>query len=378
MTEYTNTPIRVLMLTTILNRGGLESMVMNYYRHIDRSKVQFDFIVHREVRGAFEDEIISLGGKIYRMMPIRPQTFGKYERQISDFFDEHPEYKIIHGHISELGYFFYKEAAKRHLPVIIGHAHMSDVPRDLKWIMRNIFKYRMRKYLTHYFTCGQAAAEWLFGKKLAKTAITQRNAIDTHHFSFQDIIRKRLRNELGITNDTFVICHVGSFQWVKNHTFLLDVYHAIHKRNPNSILLLIGDGELRKDIEKKSRELQIDKHVKFLGVRNDVNYLLQASDLLLFPSLFEGLPVTLIEAQCTGIPCLISDGIPKEVILTDLVASKSLRDSADSWAKEALRIQERIVDRTSYPTIIKEKGYDIQKNAEWLQNFYINSLKCQP
>lgn len=377
MTEATNTPIRVLMLTTILNRGGLESMVMNYYRHIDRSKVQFDFVVHREQKGAFEDEIIALGGKIYRMMPIRPLTFGKYKKQIAQFLDEHPKYQIIHGHLSELGYFFYKEAAKRQIPVIIAHAHRSKMPLDLKWIMRTLFKYRMRRYLTHYFTCGQEAAVWLYGKNKAKLAITQRNAIETLSFSFHEKNRKRTREEMAIEESTFVVSHVGSFQLSKNHTFLIDVFESLHKQFSNSILILIGDGELRKDIEKKCKELHIEQSVRFLGVRSDVSDLLQASDLLLFPSLFEGLPVTLIEAQCTGIPCLISDCIPEEVILTDLMTSLSLKDPAESWAKEALRIKERIVDRASYPTIIKEKGYDIQKNAEWLQNFYINSLKCQ-
>ncbi len=377
MTEATNTPIRVLMLTTILNRGGLESMVMNYYRHIDRSKVQFDFVVHREQKGAFEDEIIALGGKIYRMMPIRPLTFGKYKKQIAQFLDAHPEYQIIHGHLSELGYFFYKEAAKRNIPIIIGHAHMSDVPKDSKWIFRTFFKYRMRRYLTLHFTCGQKAAEWLFGKGDAKTAIIQRNAIDTNSFLFDETNHKKKRKELSIGENDFVICHVGSFQKVKNHTFLIDVFESIHKQFPNSILLLIGDGELRKIIEKKCQEKDIEQSVKFLGVRSDVSDLLQASDLLIFPSLFEGLPVTLIEAQCTGIPCLISDGIPQEAVLTDLVTSKSLKDSAVSWAEEALQLREKNIDRAIYPAIIKEKGYDIQKNAEWLQNFYISSIQCQ-
>lgn len=370
-------PIRVLMLTTILNRGGLESMVMNYYRHIDRSKVQFDFVVHRKEKGAFEDEILSLGGKIYRMMPIRPLTFWKYQKQIADFFDAHPEYQIIHGHISELGYFFYKEAAKRHIPVIIGHAHMSKVPVDMKWIIRNVFKRRMRPYLTHRFTCGQAAAEWLFGKIGAQSAITQRNAIDTAGFLFHGDNRASKRGELGIEQDTFVVCHVGSFQRVKNQTFLIDVFYAIQKRMPDSILLLIGDGKLKSDMERKCQRMGLQGNVRFLGTRSDVSHLLQASDLLVFPSLFEGLPVTLIEAQCTGIPCLISDCIPQEAILTDLVTAKSLQDNADSWADMALQLKDKMIHRTKYPSVIKERGYDIQKNAEWLQKFYISSLSCR-
>lgn len=151
-------PIRILMLFTIMNRGGAETMVMNYYRHIDRNRVQFDFMVHRQERGAYDDEIEAMGGKIYRMIPLHPFTFNTYRKQISDFFDQHPEYRIIHGHCSESGYFVYREAAGRRVPVIIAHAHNAHALFDTKWLFRTYFKHAMRPYLTQGFTCGKEAA----------------------------------------------------------------------------------------------------------------------------------------------------------------------------------------------------------------------------
>ncbi len=350
-------------------------MVMNYYRHIDRSKVQFDFVVHREERGAFEDEITAMGGRIFRMIPLRPYSIPKYKKQISDFFDTHHDYRIIHGQCSESGYFFYKEASKRGIPVIIAHAHSSHVKFDLKLIFRTWMKYKMRPYLTHYFTCGKEAAKWLFGEKRAEKAIIQPNAIDTIKYAFHQELRFSIRHDLGISDGTKVICHVGNFVKVKNHRFIIDIFNEFHKEHEDSILLLVGNGTLQKQIKDKTRRLGMFDSIKFLGVRNDVDMLLLAADAFLFPSTFEGLPVSLIEAQCTGLPCLISKNIPPEVVITDLVESLSLKEAEKTWANLLWEMAEKKHDRTNYPHIITEAGYDIQKNAAWLQDFYINAVK---
>ena len=365
-------PIRVLMLFTILNRGGAETMVMNYYRAIDRSKVQFDFVVHREEEGDYEEEIRSLGGKIYRMMPLRPHTFGKYERQISAFFDEHPEYRIIHGQCSESGYFFYKEAARRGIPVIIAHAHNSHVKFDLRWIVRTWMKHKMRPYLTHYFACGEEAAEWLFGKELAKKAIILKNAIDTRQYLFDEQLREKKREELGLAPEVLTICHIGRFDKVKNHCFILDIFEKLLKRRPTAQLLLIGDGDLREQTEKKATQKGISTQIHFLGVRRDVNELLQAADVLVFPSLFEGLGIAVVEAQCTGMPCIISDIIPNEVMITNLVEKVSLHESASTWAEKLIAATTRTFDRPAYAEKVASAGYDIKSNSRWLENFYLN------
>ena len=365
-------PVRVLMLFTILNRGGAETMVMNYYRAIDRSKVQFDFVVHREEEGDYEEEIRSMGGKISRMMPLRPHTFGKYEKQISSFFDAHPEYRIIHGQCSESGYFFYKEAAHRGIPVIIAHAHNSHVKLDLKWIVRTWMKHQMRPYLTHYFACGEEAAEWLFGKQLAKNAIILKNAINTLQYKFDEQLREKKRKELRLASSTLTICHIGRFDKVKNHSFILDIFEKLLKKRPDAHLLLIGDGVLRKQTENKAKEKGILAQVRFLGVRRDVNELLQAADVMVFPSLFEGLGIAVVEAQCTGMPCIISDIIPNEVMITNLVEKVSLRERASIWAEKLIAATTRTFDRPAYAEKVASAGYDINSNSLWLEKFYLN------
>ena len=364
-------PIRILMLFTILNRGGAETMVMNYYRHIDRTKVQFDFMVHRQERGAYDDEIEALGGRIYRMMPLHPFTFGKYQKQISAFFDAHPEYKIIHGHCSESGYFVYKEAHKRGIPVIIAHAHNSHAMFDTKWCFRTYFKHAMRKYITQIFTCGEESAYWLAGKKLGKQAILQRNAIDTRNYLFSVSNREAIRKELNIPSDVMVIGHIGRFNIQKNHSFLLDIFHQLVQQHPQAHLLLVGIGELKKEMEEKVQRWGLTEQVHFLGVRSDVPQLLQAMDVYLFPSFMEGLSVAMLEAQCAGLPCVVSDTIPREVEMTDLISFVSLKESPSVWATKILQKYRESNDREQYPEVIAQAGYDIHRNAEWLQNYYL-------
>lgn len=364
-------PVRVLMLFTILNRGGAETMVMNYYRHIDRTKVQFDFVVHREERGAYEDEIEQLGGRIFRMMPLRPWTIPHYKRQIRQFFDEHHEYRIIHGQCSESGYYFYKEASKRGVPVIIAHAHSSHVPFDLKLIIRTWLKYRMRPYLTDYFACGKEAAVWLFGKRLAEKAIILPNAIDTALFRFDENVRMHKRQELHIDAGTLTVCHVGSFGKAKNHPFIVRVFQRLHWQHPNSLLLLVGSGgDSELMVRRLVKEQGLEQSVRFLGTRNDVNELLIASDAFLFPSIHEGLPMSLLEAQCSGLPCIISDAIPQEACMTDLVTRLSLNNQPEQWTDAVIRQYSTHPDRTAYAHKITTAGYDIKQNAQWLQDFY--------
>ena len=362
------------MLFTILNRGGAETMVMNYYRNINRTKVQFDFVVHREERGAYENEIEQLGGRIYRFMPLRPWTIPQYKKQIKQFFDEHPEYRIIHGQCSESGYYFYKEASKRGVPVIIAHAHSSHVPFDLKLIGRTWMKLKMRPYLTHYLTCGKEAAEWLFGKRLAEKAIILPNAIDTNHYEFSPITRQRLRQQLGFTDGDSVVCHVGSFVKPKNHRTIVEIFNIFHKQHPKSVLMLIGEGILMQEIQDQVKSFGLTDYVYFMGLREDVNLLLMAADVFLFPSLHEGFPLSLLEAQCSGLPCIISDSIPQETCITNLATRLSLKESTEQWAEAISRQSSFSCDRADYAIQIAKAGYDIKKNAQWLEDFY---LSCQ-
>lgn len=371
--SMTRQPIRVLNMFTIMDRGGAETMVMNYYRHIDRTRVQFDFLVHREQRGAYDDEIERMGGRIYRMCPVYPQNFSRYKRDLRTFFRTHPEYKIIHSHMSELGYFAFREAERQGVPVRICHAHNAPHGFDAKMIIRTYFKKRMMPYLTHLFMCGEESGKWLYGEKNKSRFIMLNNAIDAAVYSFDASKREEMRHQLSLTGE-LVIGHVGRFNPQKNHAFLLDIFAALLKKEPNAALLLVGGGADMPKIQAKARELGIAEHVRFLGVRSDVADLMQAMDVFVFPSLYEGLPVTMVEAQASGLPCIISDKVPPECILTDgLVNIMPLSASPEAWAEKILAM--RAVPRTDRHEKIAAHGFDISTEAVKLQEFYIKSVE---
>lgn len=365
-------PIRVLNLFTVMDRGGAETMVMNYYRHIDRTKVQFDFLVHREQRGAYDDEIEALGGRIYRMYPIYPQNFARYKRDIRVFFKDHPEYRIIHSHMSELGYFAFKEAAKQGVPVRICHAHSAPHGFDMKMVMRTYFKKRMMPYLTHLFMCGEESGEWLYGERNKSRFVMMNNAIDTAAYAWSPARCKKVRHELNLEG-VYTLGHVGNFTQPKNHSFLLEIFAALLKKEPNAVLLLVGGGTDMQRIQAKAQTLGIAEKVRFLGVRSDVTDLMQGMDVFVFPSLYEGLGIALIEAQTAGLPCVVSDTIPHEAYLTDLVDSESLSAPAEKWAEKILAKQ--AIPRTDRRTEIAAHGFDITTEAVKLQEFYINAYE---
>lgn len=366
-------PIRILNMFTIMNRGGAETMVMNYYRNIDRSKVQFDFLVHRDEQGAYDEEIESLGGKIYHMIPIYPQNFRKYRKMAGEFFDAHPEYRIIHSHMSELGYFAFQEAEKRGVPVRICHAHNAPHGWDIKMIMRNYFKKAMMPYLTHLFVCGRESGLWLFGKENESRFIYLNNAVDAGLFRLQPSVGEQVRQELGL-KDNFIVGHVGRFDEQKNHEFLLDIFMKLEASHPQAVLLLIGDGKLRQRIEEKAEALKVKGKIHFLGTRTDINRLMQCMDVFLFPSLFEGLPLTMVEAQAAGNLCVISEEIPAECIITDNVRRISLRKTAEEWAQEVWEEASSYQKQDTYE-LIGERRFDVKKNAQELEEFYINAYR---
>lgn len=359
-------PIRVLQCFTILNRGGAETMIMNYYRNIDREKVQFDFLVHRDEVGAYEEEIKKLGGRIYRLPAIHPLNYFKYRKEASKFLLGHPEYKIIHGHFSELGCWLYRQASKRAVPNIIVHAHNYPTTLDLKSIFRWYWKHRMRRYVTHYFSCSQVAANWLFGKRPKREVIEMWNAIDLDKFAYNQELALELKSRLGLS-ESFVIGHVGRFNVQKNHSFLIDIFNEIKKQKENSVLVLVGVGELEGTIKEKVAMLGLDKSVLFLGSRDDVCELMHTFDLFLFPSLFEGLPVVMVEAQANGLSCVTSTSVTNQIDLTGNVNFISLEESAEEWATKILNGG---LSRQYNISCLREGGYDVKKSAKWLERYY--------
>ena len=368
-----NHPIRILNLFTIMDCGGAETMVMNYFRNIDRTKVQFDFMVHREERGVYDDEIERLGGNIYRMPQIRPWSSNSYRKAVRNFYASHPEYRIIHSHMSELGIYDFIEAKKKGVPCRICHAHSHPHGIDIKSPIRWYYKKRILPKVTHMFTCGQVAGDWLFGKKNRDKFIQMNNAIDASRYAYSNERYKKIRKELCLSETQLCIGHVGRFCQPKNHTFIIDVFLQIIAMHPDAILLLVGDdnNKFGDEIHQKVSCLNLDNHVKFLGLRQDIPDLLIAMDVFLFPSLFEGLSVASIEAQAAGLPCLISDKVPIECKKTDLVKQIPLSASPERWAEEVIEAAK--TERRNTYKEIAAAGFDIKENTEWLENFYLHA-----
>lgn len=360
--------IRVLQVVTYMGRGGLESMIMNYYRHIDRDKVQFDFLVHRQERADFDDEIEALGGKIYRLPRLVPWS-KSYLSALNRFFDEHPEYKVVHVHQDCLSSVILKVAAQHNVPVRVAHSHSASQDKNLKYPIKLWYKRSIPRYATDLFACGRNAGDWMFGGAPYRTL---NNAIDVAAYRCDAAKRAAVRHRLGFA-DELVIGHVGRFNLPKNHPFLLKIFSALLKKEPNAILLLVGGGDDMPKIQAQAKEMGIFEHVRFLGVRSDVADLMQAMDVFVFPSLYEGLPVTMVEAQASGLPCLISDKVPEECIITEgLVDVMPLSASADAWADKIL--EKRAIPRTDHSEEVAAHGFDIEAEALKLQEFYLSTF----
>lgn len=364
-------PIRVLQVVTHMNRGGLETMLMNYYRNIDRNKVQFDFLTHRpeSEKKDYDDEIRSFGGKIYHMPVLNPFS-PSYKKSLDRFFKEHKEYKIVHSHLDCLSAYPLKAAKKNGVPVRIAHSHNTSQEKNLKYLIKDYSKKQIPKYATHLFACGKEAGEWMFGKHKFQI---MNNAIDAKKFIYNEEIRKQKRAELGV-EDKFVIGHVGRFNLQKNHEFLIDIFNEIAIKESNAVLLLVGNGELENKIKEKVQKLGLQEKVIFYGLSERIFEILQAMDSFLFPSLFEGLGIALVEAQAAGLESFASfQVIPQEAKVTDYCHFISLDKSSKEWA-EIILSKKNSKRRDTYSEI-KSSGYDIEENARKLEEFYINEWK---
>jgi glycosyltransferase involved in cell wall biosynthesis len=362
-----NKPIRVLHVVVNMNRGGAETLIMNLYRNIDRSKVQFDFLTCRE--GVFDREILELGGIVHRIPYITEVGHFKYIKALNQFFSKHTYYHIVHSHMNQMSGIVLTAAKKSNIPVRIAHSHSTRSGGGiLAKIYRNYAGALIRGSATNYLACSTDAAKWLFGASKQDIPIIN-NGIEIEKFIYSNEVRKNVRNELEINTDTLVIGHVGRFTFEKNHDFLIQVFSELIKIKQNTFLLLVGDGQYKTYIERKIKDSNLLNKVKFLGVRDDVNRILQAVDLFLFPSIYEGLPVTLIEAQGAGLPCIISDSITKEVDLGVGLINYLNIDDVQSWV-EKIQELEHETSRFISVTKISEKGYNVRDTAERILQIY--------
>lgn len=362
-------PLRVLHVVVNMNRGGAEMLLMNLYRNIDKSMIQFDFLTCKE--GVFDQEIIELGGIVHRVPYITDVGHRGYVNELNHFFHTHKEYKIIHSHMDKMSGLVLKAAKDNNIPTRIAHSHNTSSEGNT---LAKFYKWYVGKNIassaTHLFACSNQAAHWLFREK-KKEAKILRNGIETSSFKFSALIRKQIREEFLIDESSFVIGHIGRFNHQKNHSYLLKIFAKVARKHTNAYLLLVGDGVLRKEIEKKIKKLKLEERVILTGVREDIPHLLQAIDLFVFPSLHEGLPVTLIEAQAACTPCMISDVISREVDMgLNLINYISLKDQG-RWIDEIdKQINTRASREVDSVSALGKKGYDIKSTASWTEGFY--------
>jgi len=361
-------PVRVLHFVQKMDLGGVQSMIMNYYRNIDKRKIQFDFIVQSKEEGFFDEEIISLGGVIHYVKPMK--DLFHYCRDINRVL-KRCDYKIIHTHHNFANIYCLFFSYLNRVPNRISHSHNSYRESSiLRRYIKKVIQILINKFSTHKFACSVVAGNWLYGNK--KNFLIINNAIETEKFRFNSLTRSKKRQELKVS-DRIVIGHIGNFSEQKNHEYLIDIFNEIHKLNNTAHLLLIGQGSLENQIKSKVDRLNLNKHVSFLGKRNDVEDLLQAFDIFLFPSLHEGLPVVIVEAQAAGLKCIISDEITKEVAISNLVVFLGLDEISTHWAQIVL-MNLKDKERSDMSDVIKESGYDIIQQSLILENIYISML----
>lgn len=364
-------PVRVAQIMGKWVGGGVESVVMNYYRYIDRTKIQFDFICDDDSTNIPYEEIEKLGGKVILIPPY--QKVFKYHNKLKKILKE-GHYKIVHSHINTLSVFSLFAAKCAGVPVRIAHSHSTTNKKEKKKnLLKQVLRPFSKLFATDYMCCSELAGRWLFGdKKYDKGNVyLLNNAIDLDKFKYNETLRKKKRKELGIEDDTLVIGHIGRFVAQKNHDYLIDIFNEIHKKNNNSVLLLAGQGPLMEEIKNKAKELNLDDSIKFLGQRNDANELYQAFDVFLLPSLYEGLPVVGVEAQAAGLLCYLSDDMTKETKVLDITKFMSLNNTPEEWADNILDDVKKY-KRRDVSKEMTAKNFNIKEEVKRLEKYYLN------
>lgn len=354
-----------------MNRGGIESYMMNYYRHFDRHKIQVDFVVHNAGGyGYYDEEIKELGGKIY-MLPQKSKHPFTYTNGLKKILQT-SEYKIIHTHMDAMGAWVLKVAKECGIPVRIAHSHNTQhlTTNPIKLYFLEKARKSINLYATHRMACSEAAGKWLFGDAPFEII---RNAIDIDRFIYNSETRKKIREELNIKPREFVIGHVGRFDTQKNHRFLIDVFQKVHQQCPQTKLLLIGEGRLMNEMKTKVEQYGLDNCVLFMGSRNDVNLLYNVFDLFVLPSLFEGLPVVSAEAAVNGLESFLADTITNEASIGNRTSYLPLDKSV--WANTLSNAIKTYKGRQAAQFDLHQSGYDITIEAEKLQNIYLDLWK---
>lgn len=353
-------------------------MLMNYYRNIDRDEFQFDFLVHKDNIGFFEEEVRGLGGRIYRAPGFSPLEFGKYKAFMRDLLSrDKPDgdrISVLHAHNEAMELYPLLAAKDAGFPARIAHAHNTHLPLNAKLPVKLVCKQFIPDTATDYWACGEEAGKYYFHDKWQESGFVMHNAVDLSRFSFHEEDRKRIRAEYNL-EDKFVVGCVGRFMTQKNHERLIDIFAVVHKLCPESVLFLVGDGELHEKLKTKARALGIQESVIFAGLQKDTAPFYSAMDVHVMPSLFEGLPVSGIEAQVSGLTCVFSSAVTTEVYLPGFSHSISLNETNDNWAAVILSARKDGSPRGKNSEIAARlaavAGYSINQEARKIEQKYV-------
>ena len=380
--------VRVLHVLGNTNLGGAESRIMDLYRHTDRNRVQFDFLVHSGEEGFYEKEIRELGGRIFRVPRFRIYNYFSYRKALKEFFQKHHEFALVQGHMTSTAAIYLPIAKKAGVKKTAAHARSAGVDKGLKGTMTRFLRRNLADKADYLFTCSELAGISVYGEKAVREGKTIfiPNAIDCAGFTFDSEKRKKLREELGLA-DALIIGHVGRFHYAKNHEYLLRVFAELCRMSAGAggstaetgadqkyHLILLGEGPLMEDTRKLAEELGVADKVHFLGNHKNIADYYQAMDYFVYPSRYEGMPGTIVEAQASGLPCLMSDTICREVIATELVETMSIEEEPKAWAEGLQRRIDALVskqeNREKYAAKMAAAGFDVQAQAERMMRFY--------
>lgn len=371
-------PIRIVHWGMFGGRGGIEMFIMNLYRMIDRRKIQFDFLREHDAKHfSFEDEIVAMGGRVFRVMYSKKEAPLTSEKRLTKFFVEHQELSGVHVHANFPYATPLKSAEKAGIGLRILHSHNARAYTQHSTFKDQIRNYFVRKeidaYPTHYFACSDLAAQWMF---LGKPYQWIKNGINIEEYEFSVNIRQRVRESLGVSNNAIILGFCGRLRNQKNPIRAIEIFSEFYKQCPGAVFMVVGDGELRDYMEQTAHRLGLpDYSVMFMGgERDDVNELYQGMDALMMPSNHEGLPLVLIEAQAAGLPCLASsEAVTTQAKVSDLLYFESLQSSNVQWAQRLLHLVNSRHSRCGYGAVVRNHGFDMETTAAYLEDFYLNN-----
>lgn len=361
--------VKVLQVTSKLFRGGAEAFIMNVYRNICRTQVQFDFLVFHTPREYYEDEVESLGGHVYHVPIMEGANLLRRKRMLDAFFDEHHDYAAVHCHMAALGRDVLRSAGEHGVGRLFSHSHIADFERTPRNIVKQAFQKGFGEYATKRLACSRTAGEFMYPGKDFEVV---NNGIDVARFAFDAARRDAFRGLYGFSEEDILVGHVGRFELMKNHAFLIDAFAALARIDEHAFLVLAGDGSLRENVERRAGDLGLSERVCFLGLLDDMPSFYDGVDCFAMPSLFEGLPFSAVEAQCSGLPCVLSDRITDEVAITDLVEYLPLEAGAEAWAdciERALGYSSGM--RKGYAGVVADEGFDIHGTVAQLAALYM-------